>query len=344
MKKISAFILAALLLTAMPLTAFAQSGTGSAYRDVSGTWFADAATKYGYTEVFGEGGGKFNGNQDITRMEFVKLLHRALGININYFAAPDVKYYFEDMENTATGAAQLIDMATTGIVDQKGRFDPNAPLIREDMIHWIMNALTYQTNGSYPIPKVKPVPFKDNGDISDAYKGEIYAAAVLKLVSGRGDHTLFPKDGATRAEAVTIVSNLMKLFQDEQSLVHTAASAKLTDGVLTMSLTIRNTTDQAVIIHHTSGQHYDFKLFDAAGNNLYTWSADKMFVALINETEIGPGETIVFSDTLGSKENGAVNQAVSMKAYIVGTSADFVIDANGYETDIVKEASQAAVS
>ncbi len=347
MKKISrtAFILATLLLMATPLTAFAQSDTGSGYSDISGKWYADAAAKYGYAEVLSGEHGKFEGNQDITRLEFVRLLHRALGININYFMAPDVKDYFDDMENTTTGAGELIDMVTAGIVDREGRFDPNQPLIREEMIHWIMNALQYQTNGSYAIPMVKPVPFQDDGEISDTYRGKMYAAAVLKLVSGRGNHMLVPKDGATRAEAVTIISNLMTLLETEQASVCATASAKLSgDGYLAMSLTIRNDTDKAVTIHHTSGQHYDFKLFDAAGNNLYTWSADKMFTALISKTEIGPGEAVVFSDTLGSAACGAMQQAVSMKAYIVGTSEDFMIDTNGYGTAIVKESSPVAAS
>ncbi len=33
----------------------------------------------------------FNPNSKITRIEFVRLLHKALGITINYFAAPDIK-------------------------------------------------------------------------------------------------------------------------------------------------------------------------------------------------------------------------------------------------------------
>ncbi|HWQ76306.1 MAG TPA: BsuPI-related putative proteinase inhibitor [Syntrophomonas sp.] len=337
MKKIllAVFILT-LILTAVPLTAFAQSDTGSVYSDISGKWFADAAAKHGYTEIFSDGSGKFSPDREITRIEFVRLLHKALGISINYFAAPDVKDYFDDMDNTGAGANELIDLATTGIVESGGSFDPDKSLDRDLMIHWIMNALKYKTDGNYPIPMVKPVPFNDDGEITDAYRGEIYSSVVLKLVNGRGDNMLYPKNGATRAEAVTIVSRLMTLLDSYQSAVDVTASAQLAgDGSLTMSLTIRNNTDKAVAISHTSGQKYDFKLFDAKSDNLYTWSADKMFAAFINETVIGPGEEIVFSDTLDSEAYGAMKQAVSMKAYIVGTSDDFTIDINGYAAEIV---------
>ena len=49
-----------------------------------------------------------------------------------------------------------------------------------------------------------------------------------------------------------------------------------------MSLTIANDTDKDITISH-SGQKYDFKLFDKAGDTVYTWSADKL-CAMIEAT------------------------------------------------------------
>ncbi len=325
------FAVAALLLAAMPLTALARPDPGSLYSDISDTWFTDAAAQYGYPEIFSDGSGKFHPAQEITRVEFVRLLHRALDININYFVAPDIKDSFDDMENTDVGANELIDLAAVGIVEGGGSFRPGDSLTREEMIHWVMSGLNYKTDGSYPIPKIKPVPFGDDSDISDAYRSEIYTAAVLDLVSGRGNHMLFPKACATRGETVTVVSRLRMLLDGIQSSVSVSAAAQLNDdGSLTMALTIRNHTDQTVTIHHASGQKYDFRLFDAQGENLYTWSSDKMFAAVTGTTEIKPGEETVFSDTLDSGAYEAVKQAVSMQATIVGTSDDFSIDPEGY--------------
>lgn len=339
MKRILLKVLAvaAILLTAVPWTALAQSDVGSIYSDISGTWYSDAASKYGYREIFSDGTWEFHPNREITRIEFVRLLHKALDININYFVAPDIKHNFDDMDNTDVGANELIDLVTIGIIESGGSFHPENSLTREEMIHWVINALNNKTDGSYPIPQVKPVPFGDDAEISDAYRSEIYSAAVLNLVSGRGNHMLFPKAGTTRAEAVTVVSRLMMLLDRDQSSVAVTAAAQLDgDGALTMSLTISNHTDQTVVIRHTSGQKYDFSLFDAQGNTLYTWSSDKMFMALMGETEIGPGEELVFSDTLSSEAYEAVKQAVSMKATIIGTSDDFSINPDGYTAVIVK--------
>lgn len=335
-KLLISLMMISMLLTALPLTAFAKSETGSVYSDISGTWFTDAVTKYGYTEIFSDGSTNFNPNKKISRIEFVRLLHKALGISVNYLVAPDVSDDFDDMKNTDVGANALIDLATTGIIERGGSFNPDKQLDRDLLIHWTINALKYKTDGNYAIPMVKPVPFKDDKDISDAFRGEIYSAVVLKLVYGRGNNMMYPRDGASRAEAVTVVSRLISLLDSYKLDVKITSSAVVNKGVLTMSLTIQNNTDKTVTIDYTSGQKYDFKLFDAQGNNVYTWSADKMFIALMNSIELKPGENLVFSDTLDSAAYSAVNTAVQMKAYLVGTSNDFTIDTNGYTAVIVK--------
>jgi hypothetical protein len=184
---------------------------------------------------------------------------------------------------------------------------------------------------------IMPAPFDDDKDISEAYKNDVVKSVILKLVYGRGNNLLFPKESATRAEGVTIVSRLMSLLDSLQPDVNVTASAWLVKGgALTMSLTIQNNSEKTVTLNHTSGQKYDFKLFDAAGSNVYTWSADKMFIAASGTTVLKPSEKIEFSDTIDSTTYPALSTAVTMTAYIVGTSVDFTIDENGYSTTIAK--------
>lgn len=326
-----------LLLAAVPFSASAKTGNGNQYNDISGKWFTDAAEKFGYTEVFSDGSGKFYPNKKITRIEFVRLLHKALDISIYYFAAPDVSKDFNDMKNTDTGAYELIDLATTGIIERGGSFYPDKKLDRDLMLHWIINALDYKTGGNYALPKRATVPFKDDNRVTEAYKDDIYKAQLLSLVFGRGNNLFVPRDGATRAEAVIVVMRLMTLLNGLNGSVGASASAVLEkSGLLNMKLTIQNNTSKSVTISHTSGQHYDFKLFDVNGNNVYTWSADKLFIASLGTTELKPGESLVFSDTVSNADYSAIMTAVTMKAFIVGTSNDFTIDTNGYETIIEK--------
>ncbi|NLA85742.1 MAG: hypothetical protein GX847_00340, partial [Clostridiales bacterium] len=56
----------------------------------------------------------------------------------------------------------------------------------------------------------------------------------------------------------------------------------------------------------------------------------------LTTTVLEPGETIEFSDTIDSTAYPALGTALTMTAYIVGTSEDFTINENGYTATIVK--------
>ena len=268
--KISKVILALLMLTLLPVTSLAESGKGN-YTDVSGAWYTDVVLNHGYSDIFDNGDHSFQPNKKITRIEFVRYLHEILEININYFAAPDIKDYFTDMNNDDVGANELIDLVTAGIVEKGGAFEPLKQLDREVMIHWIVKALDYKTGGEYAMIMIMPAPFNDDDKISDEYRNNIITAQILKIVLGYGNNTLLPKQGATRAEAVAVAARLLDLlatFKENDSLsVNVTASASEDKGALTMSLTIQNNSDKAITITH-SGQKYDFKLYNADSDSV----------------------------------------------------------------------------
>lgn len=68
------------------------------------------------------------------------------------------------------------------------------------------------------------------------------------------------------------------------------------DTVL-LDLTLANPTDTPVTLRFPSGQRYDFTILDAAGTSVWTWSADRGFIQVLGEEQIGPGEELVFSET-----------------------------------------------
>jgi hypothetical protein len=56
-----------------------------------------------------------------------------------------------------------------------------------------------------------------------------------------------------------------------------------------------------------------------------------MFLMAAGTTEIAPGETVTYEDTLSSDAFDAIRDRVyTMQAYIIGSSEDFDIDENGY--------------
>ncbi len=333
MKKLIAIVVAVVLTLAVSVPALAAP---SGYTDTAGTWFEDDAAAYGYPDIFDDGSGLFHPNQDITRIEFVRLLHKALGLTIYYFAPTDVGTLFTDMSNEDDGASALVDLVTAGIVDSGGAFNPDASLTREVMIHWTIRALDYVTGGDYAMIEIYPAPFDDDACITPMYKNDIVKSVVLNLIYGRGDNKLFPTDGATRAEAVTVVSRLMALLKTLQTDVSVTPSAIVSNGALTTTLTISNNSSDPVTILYSSGQRFDYQVLDESGISLYTWSADKAFIAQTAEQVLAPGEQLTYSDTLDAELFGAMSdQAAKVCWTITGTSPDFTVEPDGYTVDLL---------
>ncbi len=331
-------VTAILIGAAMPAMAVVSSAPTEKvpYGDIGGTWFEKSAISYGYADVFSDGSGSFYPDREITRMEFARMLHKALDIHIEYFAAPNIKDYYSDVENSDSGASQLYDLVTTGIIDFKGSFSPNGKLDREDMIHIVMNALNYMTGGNYAVIDIMPAPFADDDKISDSKKAEIYKSVVLKLINGSDNNMLLPKNGATRAEAVTVADRLIELVNRLTHKVIVSSTFREDNGSLNMSLSITNKSGETVKINHTSSQKFDFKLFDLEGNILYTWSADKFFSMALTSTEIKNGETVEYSIVIDSAAFGPLKSKMAYaKAYITGTSENFSIISEGYSSNRV---------
>jgi hypothetical protein len=269
-------------------------------------------------------------------MEFARLLHKALGITINYLVAPNIADYFDDVKNDDTGANELIDLYTAGIITKTGSFHPDSSLAREEMIHYLIKAFDYITGGDYAVILMMPELFTDNADISPEYANDVVTAVLLGLIRGRGGNMLYPGQGASCAEAVTAVDRLIMLSKPYMSKVSVTASALRTkDGGLCMSVTILNGVSDPVTIEHSSGQRFDFQLLDQNGEVLYTWSADKLFIMALATTVIEPGETVEYTDVLDSAAYQPLkDSAVLMKATITGTSEDFIIHYDGYKAAI----------
>jgi hypothetical protein len=56
-KLVLALIVLSLLLPVLPLSALAKTDGDNAYSDITGSWFSEAAAKYGYPEIFKDGSG-----------------------------------------------------------------------------------------------------------------------------------------------------------------------------------------------------------------------------------------------------------------------------------------------
>ncbi len=301
-----------------------------AYTDLAADWYRVPAEKYGYPEIFARGN-LFEPGWAITRMEFARMIHKALDISINYFAATNIGDFYSDVDSNMAGADELYDLVVANIIDTKDCFSPDQPLSREEMIHFIMNALNYVTDGNYAVILMMPAPFDDDASISDEYRNDVMQSVLLKLINGRGNNRLYPKEYSTRAEAVVVVDRLIDLTCDLVQNVEISSSVSEIDGSLQMLLVIENNCDKTVTINHSSGQQFDFVVLNDRGESIYTWSADKNFIAALTNTRIESGGKVEFSAEIEKETYDQIKDEIAyIKAFIVGSSDDFYTEANGY--------------
>ncbi len=340
MKRILIAIIVIVAVLSMNAAALAQDSPSivskaPVFSDISGHWAEDSINRIADQTMFNSNDGKFQPDKSIARSEFVLMLHKVLDIQINYFKATDIKEFFSDVKNEDPYASALYDLATTNIVDDKGKFKPDDLLTREEMVHFLINAYKYKMGDQFKQIKLSSIPFIDQDKINPVYSGEITRAEHDGLIKRPADGKFHPRDPASRAQAVTVSDRLLRLVENEQSKVQVTPSAELKDGVVHMKLTITNNLASKVIINHSSGQKYDFILLDAGRNSLYSWSTDKMFAMALTQTVVEPGKSVEFKEDVGMDQyGGAKVKAVYMKASITGTSESFHINTAGYETTI----------
>lgn len=341
-KKAAGIILAGMILFSGTFT-FAQSADNTdntlkiQFSDITNHWAKDAVQNLLKRNAVPFGDDMFLPSKAITKGEFALMLHKAMGIQIDYFRAPDIKDYFDDIKGDAPYAAAVIDLVTANILEGGGSFKPDATVTREEMVHIIMQAYKYKLGETYALIKIGAATFKDTSDININYSGEVAIAQHYKLIAGTGDNMFHPQKATTRAEAAAVINKLAIIVDKQNSRVTISPEAVETKGSLEMKISIKNSSDKAVIINHTSGQKFDFTLLDKDSDILYTWSADKSFIMALTSTTIKPGETLEFKDTLSGEAYAAVkDKAMYLKAYITGESQNFNINHNGYIAEIIK--------
>ena len=140
------------------------------------------------------------------------------------------------------------------------------------------------------------------GEFNDAlqilYVPDICADAGLAV-----DHYL-PDVGLIRREAITIAGRRVwelvyarlggGTYVTEPAVSFTLALSQEFQPVGPMTLrarmTLRNGRVEPILLWFPSGQRFDVAVRNAVGETVYTWSADKLFAAVVAEEELGEGE------------------------------------------------------
>ncbi|WP_054027447.1 X2-like carbohydrate binding domain-containing protein [Bacillus sp. FJAT-28004] len=173
------------------------------FTDVNGHWAQaniEAAVKQGIVKGYTDG--TFKPNATVTRAEFVVMLMNGLKLADN-----KAELSFVDGEKIGAWSQEAIAQALqAGIVTgyNDGSFRPAASVTRAELAVMIARA------GGAKLPDVETTGFADDSEIPAWAKSAVYVMKEAEILKGRSGNMFAPKAQATRAEAITIILNLLQ--------------------------------------------------------------------------------------------------------------------------------------
>ncbi|MBB6690561.1 S-layer homology domain-containing protein [Cohnella xylanilytica] len=187
-----------------------------AFGDVpAGHWAADSIRALVARHVAnGTEAGRFDPAGGTTRAEFAALLARALGLT----AAEGKPLPFGDVAADAWYAKEVAAACEAGWIQgaTAGRFDPSAPVTREQMAVLIVKAYESKQGaagvGGAPASG-EATGSADLASVSPWAKDAVARALALGLMQGKGEGRFDPAAGATRAETAQVVYRLLQLLE-----------------------------------------------------------------------------------------------------------------------------------
>lgn len=172
------------------------------FSDIEGHWAnSSIISAVAKKLVVGYPDGTFKPNKSVTRAEFTIMLMNALKKETT-----DTVLTFKDRDKIGEWAAKAVAQAVeAGIVSgyEDGNFRPNTIITRSEMAVMIAKAL------QLPADQATDTGFVDDEKIPQWAKSAVRALTGLGIISGRGGDIFAPNDSATRAEAVTLLLNML---------------------------------------------------------------------------------------------------------------------------------------
>lgn len=196
-------IIATSAATCLALQIGLGASTASA-SDIKGHWAEkDMQHLIDKRVLAGEGNELYFPNRQVTRAEMASFLVRALKLT----NANNAKT-FKDVKANAWYADTVAIASSYGLVNgyTDGTFKPNQRITRAEMASMLVGGLRL---AGVDTSKKAPINFKDATKIADWSKSAIEVVYAYELMGGKPGFVFAPSDQATRAEAATVIYNLM---------------------------------------------------------------------------------------------------------------------------------------
>lgn len=204
------------------------------YKDLTGHWAEDAVTRMqnlalikGYTD------GTFKPNERISRAEFVVMLDRVFG-----FAGGPLSATYSDVNEEDWYYDALVRANGSGIIQgtDAAHLSPDLPITRQDAA--VMADRAFQLSAGKEDEQAL-TDFKDEKDVADYAKKAFSYLIQEKIVNGYNGQ-LAPKSDITRAEAATLMSNMITDVKNVPGTYESSVDGNLV--VRSSDVTLKNMT------------------------------------------------------------------------------------------------------
>ncbi|WP_238322988.1 S-layer homology domain-containing protein [Gorillibacterium massiliense] len=175
--------------------------SAQSFRDAKGHWAQAAIEKWSDYGVVNGSNGTFKPNADITRAEFAAMLNNTM----KYIEKGENP--FSDLKSNDWYADAILKLHAAGVLNgSDGKASPVGQLTRQEAAVMIAHAFHMDDTSS------TASVFKDNDAIASWAKGAVAALSAKKVLNGMPDGTFQPLSHLTKAEAVTILNNLLQVL------------------------------------------------------------------------------------------------------------------------------------
>jgi len=179
--------------------------------DIAAHWaepYIIQAIEYGFVNGYEDQ--SFRPDNKVNRAEFAAMISRALQLE-----ADGESMGFNDSNDIPDWAVPYVSALTQqGLLNgyEDNTFRPGKQMTRAEVIVMLIRALKLPLD----LDQHESLSFKDADEIPSWALSAVEAAFSAGLINGRDDGKLAPNESITRAEAVTLLINMLKYMEKEQ--------------------------------------------------------------------------------------------------------------------------------
>jgi hypothetical protein len=155
------------------------------------------------------------------------------------------------------------------------------------------------------------IGFAGCGSSTPEPKKPTNARAATAVVKSGGISVSLRSDPAVSARLLT---NDLSTVEPAPMYISTPESAS--GGTFSLTLVVRNLSGKPFSWTSPSGQTYEFLAFDKAGNEVWRWSKGRVFIQIVTQITINPGDSKVYK--VAWNTGGTAAGLYAIQGYFLG--------------------------